>query len=217
MAKRMTDSNKWDDPWFQDLPAKYKLFWLYLLDKCDHAGIWEINFKNACFFIGENLEISEVKRIMSGRVNFLNDKYWIIVKFIDFQYGGIKQDNVGKSIKNILQKHNILDLYEPLISPCQGTKAKAKDKAMVKDKDKVLFYGEKSDLAFSVDRKYITDSFCKVYKSGFKEYIDTHQSGLGFPKSYMEDIFWREYNGKMFNDHKHVNQVMLNIRNNKNG
>jgi hypothetical protein len=28
MAKRFTDSAKWDDPWFAELPSKYKLFYL---------------------------------------------------------------------------------------------------------------------------------------------------------------------------------------------
>ena len=64
MAKRFTDSEKWKDAWFMDLPSKYKLFWLYLLDECNHAGIWKVNFKISTFYIGEHLEYSEVKRLL---------------------------------------------------------------------------------------------------------------------------------------------------------
>jgi hypothetical protein len=39
MAKRLTDSNKWNDSWFTNLPMDIKLVWIYLLDACDHAGV----------------------------------------------------------------------------------------------------------------------------------------------------------------------------------
>ena len=43
MAKRFTATEKWDDPFFCNLEAKYKLAWIYLLDKCDNAGIYFIH------------------------------------------------------------------------------------------------------------------------------------------------------------------------------
>lgn len=128
MAKRLTDSNKWQDAWFMDLPSKYKLFWLYILDNCDHAGIWKVNFKVAAFHIGEHLEPAEVKRILSNRLKIINDEYWMVEKFIDFQYGGIKNDAVGKSVQKILISHNLIAPKKPLNSPYVGTKDKDKDK-----------------------------------------------------------------------------------------
>lgn len=136
MAKRYTDSNKWQDAWFMDLPSKYKLFWLYLLDGCDHAGIWKVNFKIASFYVGEHLEPSEVKRILSGRLTIISDEYWMINKFIDFQYGGVKNDSVGQSVQNILLSHNIpFEVAPPkgLGRGYQATIDKDKAKGMVKD------------------------------------------------------------------------------------
>lgn len=133
LPKRFTDSQKWEDPWFMDLPNKYKLFWLYLLDTCDHAGIWKVNFKVANFYIGEHLEPSEVKRILTGRIKIIDDTYWWIDKFIDFQYGGIKSDAVGKSVQKILERHNLIAPTKPLISPLVATKDKDKVKAIAKD------------------------------------------------------------------------------------
>jgi hypothetical protein len=137
MAKRFTDSAKWDDPWFAELPSKYKLFYLYLLDECDHAGVWKVNFRKANFMIGETLEQAEVLRYMSDRVKRVDEAYWFVSKFIKFQYGGLKNDNVGISVQSILKKHGLTDFIneakeapaKPLPSPSLG----AKDKDMVKD------------------------------------------------------------------------------------
>ena len=44
MAKRFTDTIKWKKRFFRELSNEYKLLWLYLVDDCDHAGIWEVDF-----------------------------------------------------------------------------------------------------------------------------------------------------------------------------
>lgn len=137
MAKRFTDTNKWEDAWFMDLPSKYKLFWYYILDNCDHAGVWKVNFKLANFFIGEHLEPSEVYRNFNGRFDKLNDENWMIVKFIQYQYNvdiqGLNPKNkVHLSVLKLLKR---FDKFKGLKSTFEGTKDKEKDKD--KDKSKV--------------------------------------------------------------------------------
>lgn len=142
MSKRFTDTKKWDDPWFAELPSKYKLFWLYLLDECDHAGIWKVNFRKAQFMIGESLEQAEVFRYLSDRIKKIDETYWLVLKFIDFQYGYLKNDNVSISICKILDKHELTEFANSkkrapakgLPSPSLGAKDKDKDKDKVKDK-----------------------------------------------------------------------------------
>ena len=109
MAKRFTDNQKWQDLWFMDLPSKYKLFWLYLLDACNHAGIWKVNFRVAVFMVGEHLEPSEVKRHLKDRTKVINDKYWFVPKFVRFQYPkGLKATvQPQKAVINELEKYNI--------------------------------------------------------------------------------------------------------------
>jgi hypothetical protein len=173
MPKRFTDSNKWKDAWFMDLPAKYKLFWLYILDDCDHAGIWRVNFKVANFHIGEHLEPAEVKRFLNGRLTFISDDYWRIDKFVDFQYGGIKNDQVGKSVQNILKKHDLLGADEGLDSPLAGTKDKDKAKDEDKGKNKVNakleFYEDKVECfnEWQSNERLIEEILMLIQKFGF--------------------------------------------------
>lgn len=139
MAKRFTDSAKWDDPWFAELPSKYKLFYLYLLDECDHAGVWKVNFRKAQFMIGESLEQAEVLRYMSDRVKRIDESYWHVTKFIKFQYGMLRNDRMSQSALAILEKHGLTDIIQetkeapskPLPSPSLGVKDKDKDMDMV--------------------------------------------------------------------------------------
>ena len=140
MAKRFTDSEKWQDAWFMDLPSKYKLFWLFLCDQCDHAGVWKVNFKVAAFYVGEHLEPSEVKRFLKERVEFISDEYWYLTKFIKFQYK-VEVSNLNPKNNTHLSAIKILHQFErfkPLTSPLLGANegVKDKDKDNVKNKDK---------------------------------------------------------------------------------
>ena len=55
MAKRFTDTDKWKKGFIRNLPSKYKLLWLYILDDCNHAGIWDTDFEVASIRIGSKI------------------------------------------------------------------------------------------------------------------------------------------------------------------
>lgn len=59
MAKRFTDSGKWKKQFIKGLSPKMKLLWFYILDDCDHAGIWEVDLEVASLRIGENITYNE--------------------------------------------------------------------------------------------------------------------------------------------------------------
>jgi hypothetical protein len=91
-VKRFTETTKWNDPWFMDLPVKYKAFWFYICDQCDSAGVWEPNIRLAVSQIGEPLELSEILRVFADRIEQLSDgKLWV-TKFIQFQFGILSPD-----------------------------------------------------------------------------------------------------------------------------
>lgn len=84
--KRFTDTEKWFDPWYRELPPKIKLFWNYLCDRCNNAGVWKPDFKQAAFSIGEEITEAEAWSHLEHRVT-KERSGWFIVKFIEFQYG----------------------------------------------------------------------------------------------------------------------------------
>lgn len=133
MAKRFTDTDKWKKPFIRSLEAPYKLLWFYILDECNHAGIWEVDFEVAEIRLGEKLSIVYAIEKFGDRVKKISETKWFIPDFISFQYGELNPKNrMHLSVINILSKYGFKDL----ISPLQGVKDKDKDKDMEQDKDK---------------------------------------------------------------------------------
>lgn len=100
--KRMIDSNIFEDEWFIQLKPEHKLFWLYLITKCDYAGLYKPNLKVAEFYIGAKLDIKEIKEIFKGKIIF-RDKVWHIPNFIKWQYGN-KLNSNNSVHRNVINK-----------------------------------------------------------------------------------------------------------------
>lgn len=157
MAKRFTDSRKWNDPWYRKLPSEYKCFWEYILTTCNHAGIWKVDFEMASFCIGKEIDPTCVAEYMSERIEAFSPDKWYIPKFISFQYGELQEGNrVHDSVISILKKEGVC---KPLISPLQGDKDKVKVKDKVKDKDK--------------DKKKYAE-YVKLSTEEYKKLVDKH-------------------------------------------
>ena len=139
MAKRFITTEMYKDTWFMDLSAKYKLLWLFLLTDCSHAGVWQVNYKVAEFYVGDHLEPIECERILKGRiVKFEEGKYWFIPKFIEFQYGTIlsSTNKALVGVIDVLLKNDLLK-HLPKVKVHQGaTKELPSSLNGVKEKDK---------------------------------------------------------------------------------
>ena len=137
MAKRFTDSTKWSKPFIRSMKAPYKLLWLYILDECDHAGIWQVDFEVAQVKIGERLNLETALEQLKGKIYpFADGEKWFIPDFIDFQYGVLNPENrAHNSVIQLLNKYNLSLENKPLTSPLQGAMDidKDKDKDMVKE------------------------------------------------------------------------------------
>ena len=115
------------------------MFWFYILDNCDHAGIFDADIESASFHIGINYTQEEILETFNRKiVPFKKDK-WFIPKFVEYQYGELNENNRAHlSVINILKKYKLLGSNKALKRTLKGgkDKSKSKSKPLVKDKDK---------------------------------------------------------------------------------
>lgn len=132
MAKRFTDTTKWQDDWFLNLDAEGKLFWFYLCDNCDHAGVWRVSKKAAELMLGFELNLDEFLKAAGERLKKLEGDYWHLTKFCAFQYGKLDERNSAhKGALKILRARGL----EGGSTEAIGGLDPSKDKDMVKDKE----------------------------------------------------------------------------------
>lgn len=129
MAKRFTETNKWDDEWFLGLTPIQKLVFQFLTDRCDNAGFMEVNPRFNSFRIGisESEYLGAIEGLIRGLIRSRDGKRIWIRKFLFHQKNlplNLK-NNAHKQIVSILQKtstefdYDFKDLgaIEGLISP----------------------------------------------------------------------------------------------------
>lgn len=149
MAKRFTDTNKWNDVWFSQLPNDYKLIWIYILDSCDNAGIWLSNIRNLNYFCNTNITEEDLIQTFSGKLTKLTNEKWIVNKFCTIQYGDNFLESKNKAVLAAIKTLNALNLIKndkgiatlsipylyPMDTPKEQEQEQVKDK--VKEQDKV--------------------------------------------------------------------------------
>lgn len=140
MAKRFTATEKWLDPWFCALSIADRLFWIYLLDNCDHAGIWQVNpLLVNTYFPGYELNPER----FGGRVEVLGAEKWFIPKFVNFQYKHLSpKSRTHASVLERLKKEGVSKGYGKGIRRDKDKDTDTdKDKAKEEVREKVLGKG----------------------------------------------------------------------------
>ncbi len=110
MAKRFTDTDKWKREWFYDLDPKAKLVWIFLLDQCDHCGIWPRNFKILSDLVAFRVDEQMFSDWFKSKIILFDSDKYFIPSFFEFQYGNSKEGFKAKlSALNILVKLNLMN------------------------------------------------------------------------------------------------------------
>jgi hypothetical protein len=87
MAKRFIDTGLFDDEWFSELKLQSKIFWLYFITKCDHAGFLKYNERLIKFQTGIQ-DLPETLKDFHNRILRVNEQLLFSPKFIQYQYPG---------------------------------------------------------------------------------------------------------------------------------
>ena len=128
MAKRFMDNTIFDKSWYRKLPVRLKIVWFYLINKCNHAGIWECDVDLLSFQIGDEYTLEEILEAFGDNLKEIGDNKIYITKFIEFQYGLPLNPKVKvhQSVLKLLDKSGI-ELANPLLSVKDKDKDKSKD------------------------------------------------------------------------------------------
>lgn len=88
--KRFTESLKWEDQWFRKLKPEAKLFWFWMLDKCDQAGVLDVDFDLATFQCGVKITPA-ILTLFERQIQILPTGKLHILRFVQFQYGKLSR------------------------------------------------------------------------------------------------------------------------------
>ena len=143
--KRFTETEKWRDPWFRKLSAGAKLAFLYIIDNCDNAGVWTADKELADFSIGMEIPWVKVLEAFGERVSVLPSGDWLIVRFVEFQFGKLSKDcKPHLQVMRLIEKHRVSKGYP------KGFRT-LEDKEEDKEKDKKGDARGKPESRFEVD------------------------------------------------------------------
>ena len=117
LAKRYIDTKLWDKAWFRRLGVETKAIWLYLITRCDHAGIIDFDYDSFNFHLSVSHDEEMYLRLFKqfeGRVVLYeaDTKIWVKT-FINYQYGGLETLNPNvrpqKAVIDRLINQGLLD------------------------------------------------------------------------------------------------------------
>lgn len=101
MARRFTDTEKWEDPWFGELEPVFKLAWVFICDRCDHAGFWKWSTRSLLHHCGIDLSaparLKEFVKAFEGRLINVGRGTLYVRGFLEWQYRSIDTVAVGNS------------------------------------------------------------------------------------------------------------------------
>lgn len=109
MAKRFIDTEIFLDEWFCELSPESKLFFIYFITNCDHAGILKLN-KKLCQFQTKLKSIDTLIKELGNCLVSVKENVFFMPKFIKFQYPDFPKSKVRQqeSAIKILNEYGLI-------------------------------------------------------------------------------------------------------------
>lgn len=125
MGKRFTDTDKWDDDWFLDLPPHGKCLWEYLRDNCDGGtGTLKISFKKISGLIKAEITRDDFETFLGDRVHWINHETIWIPAYLKAQFKSLSPNNkahvnMAKKVVMMLEGQELSDRAQSYFSTLQ--------------------------------------------------------------------------------------------------
>ena len=143
---------------------------MYVLLRCDGAGVWNPDFELAEFQIGEAINWPELVKGSNGNIEVLPDGKWWLVDYVAFQYGGLSWEcKPHRPVILLLEKHGLQERVSIPFHKGSKTleeKEEDKDKEKEKEKEKEKKPREKKNYEYARDdlpEKIRNDAFEKAW------------------------------------------------------
>ena len=168
MPKRFTVTEKWEDVWFTGLTIEQKVLWLYICDRCDCAGFWEINLKLAAFQSGipPNKIQGAFEGLIRGYHVSTDERYVWLRNFVKHQ-GNLPLNEYNKAHVGIINRFkeqkqrfncSIDDFQSPLLAPSKELPSSTSiSKGISKGKGKGKGKGKASDFSEKIGTEQSTE------------------------------------------------------------
>lgn len=186
MSKRLHDTEIWSKQWFRTLSCEAKLLWMFLKDKCNCAGIIEVDdVPQIEFFIGKKISTSAFDELKKQFFR-IDSKRIFLIDFIEFQYGNISTTHkMHKKIMNELAKFSI----KYPIDTVSGVSDTVMDMDMDKDieREEGVGEGKKSGKKFTPPSEEEFTAYCR--ENGFGNIAARAYR-------YYSEMCWKDSSGK---------------------
>jgi hypothetical protein len=169
---RFTAPEKWNDEWFSNLKPIEKLVFLYLVDKCDNAGFFEINKRIDSFLIGlsEDEFLATLRSLKKTYIASVDGRKIWLKNFLFYQKNlPLNPGNnahkqiisfISSNIKIFDYDFNYLGANEGLFSPIGKGKVKVEVKVKVEEGENFDFLWTNVVTNFKNDFRW-KEKFCR--------------------------------------------------------
>jgi hypothetical protein len=129
-VKRLTDTEKWADPWFRKLAPEIKALWSYVHDNCDSCGVWTVEIDVASFYIGAQISEQKAAEALSEQITVFGHS-WLVRGFVELQYGALSATCAAHTnVIDRIYSHGIEHLF-PNLPPRRLPEEKKKNRSKI--------------------------------------------------------------------------------------